>query len=170
MGRRERSHHDGNTWHRSISARVDLSDVTGTVQARLPEAVALPLSGQAGISEFLAAVTAGDPVLPTMLSVKIARRQRTDDSSQAQGDGADTPIYMNYRITQATAQPKENRRSQSALTHVPFLRTQLAGFGRHAAEVGDEHVHISVVIDVAEFRREALFDAGRTYHFPLLRA
>ena len=97
---------------------MDLSDVTGTVQVRLPEAVALQLSGSSDTDAFVRSVTDGDPVFPTMLSVKISRKQRTVDG------GADTPVntYVNYTILDACAQPKGYVRSKTALELAPLLR------------------------------------------------
>ena len=69
-----------------ICAHIDLSDVTGTVRARMPEPVALRLSAAADRDVFLRSVTDGDPVFPAMLSVKIARGQRAVSGAGAPGN------------------------------------------------------------------------------------
>ena len=109
---------DGEIW-----ARIDLCDVTGTVRARMPEPVALQLSAAEDRGQFLRSVTDGDPVFPTMLSVKIARTQRTV-SMPADSAGADTPgnTYVNYTIIDACPQPKDHVRSTSALVPGALLR------------------------------------------------
>ena len=82
---------DGKIW-----AEIDLTDVSGTVRARMPEPVALQLSDAGDTEAFRRSVTDGDPVFPTMLSVKIARTPRTV-SMPADSAGADTPgnTYVN---------------------------------------------------------------------------
>ena len=106
-----------------ILAQIDLSDVTGTVRARMPETVALQLSAAADTDAFLRSATDGDPVFPTMLSVKIARTQRTV-SMPADSAGADTHnnAYVNYTIIDACPQPKDHVRSKSALELGALLR------------------------------------------------
>ena len=121
LGHRDQFYRDGKIW-----ARVDLSDVTGTVPVRLPEPVALQLSASTDRDAFIRSVTDGDPIFPTMLSVKIARKQRAVNNSG--GEGADTPepqtanTYVNYTILDACAQQKDHVRSKTALELAPLLR------------------------------------------------
>ena len=117
---------DGRIW-----ASIDLSDVTGTIRARMPEAIALKLSAATDTAAFVRSVTDGDPVFPTMLSVKIARKQRTvtsagtpGNTNAVDGSGADTPgnTHVNYTIIDACEQRKDYVRSKTALELAPLLR------------------------------------------------
>ena len=54
---------------------VHLCDVSGTMQVRMPETVALTLSSHKVRQDFIQAATDEYPIFPTLMSVKIARRQ-----------------------------------------------------------------------------------------------
>ena len=80
---------------------------------------------------FVRSVTDGNPVLPTMLSVKIARKQRTvtgagapGNTNAADGTGADTHgnTYVDYTLIGACEQRNDYVRSKSALELAPLLR------------------------------------------------
>ena len=100
--------------------KVHLEDVSGSAVVRMGEAVALQLSGFADKEAFIAAVDDGDPVLPTLLTLKIARRVRKVDAA----DGAnDAHSFVNMTVIQAANQPFDEHRTKSTLGLVPLLRS-----------------------------------------------
>ena len=93
-----------------------LQDTSGSATVRIGEKTVLSLSNMPDKETFIKAVTDGDPVSPTIIAAKIARKvttQSADDSSPS----------VNLRIVDAAAQTLNQSRTQTSIGLIPLLRT-----------------------------------------------
>jgi hypothetical protein len=97
-------------------------DVSGAVTFRMGEKVALQLSGLAKKEDFLRAVKDGDPVFPTVTSLKASRKvKRLPPSCQDSGDAPS--LTVNMQIVDACPQDFGLTRTQSVMDLVPIMKS-----------------------------------------------
>ena len=96
-----------------------VQDVSGRFEARMPEKVALELSGVPTKDEFLRALADGDAVFPTILAVKLARRVKT----QSQTQEYDEQTFVNMTVLSASAQDLDMPRTRTVMQLIPILRS-----------------------------------------------
>ena len=97
-------------------------DVSGAVTFRMGEKVALQLSGLAKKEDFLRAVKDGDPVFPTVTSLKASRKvKRLPPSCQDSGDAPS--LTVNIQIVDARPQNFGLTRTQSVMDLVPIMKS-----------------------------------------------
>ena len=95
-------------------------DVSGRVEARMNEKIALAISGRASKEDFLQAVAEGDAVFPSILSLKFAR---TIKEVQSEGDFAEKQTFVNTTVIAACAQDLTMPRTTTVKQLVPILRS-----------------------------------------------
>jgi hypothetical protein len=98
--------------------RLVLSDLTGQASVQMGEKIALALSGRDSKDEFTKAVSDGDPVFPTMLSVKIARRMK----SMQNNEGSGSIQFISNIVIDACPQDTAVPRTQTSITLINVLR------------------------------------------------
>jgi len=97
---------------------VLLEDTSGAVTVRMGEKAALELSGLSTKEDFCRAVDEGDPVFPTLVSVKVSRKLKT-----LPGSGDAPSLAVNMQIVTGCAQDFALTRTQSALTLIPIMKS-----------------------------------------------
>jgi hypothetical protein len=103
-------------------------DVSGRVETRMNEKVALTVSGLANRDAFLRALVEGDPVFPTVASLKLARKikyqERTEGEGDTnQGDEERSTTFVNITILEAAPQDPAQRRTNTVRQLIPFMRS-----------------------------------------------
>ena len=101
---------------------VILEDLTGQVTVTMDEKTALSLSERVDKDTFLKAVSDGDPVFPTLLSVKMVRKLRTVSLEDTQQE----TIFVNNHIIEVSRQNPELVRTDTCLNLIGILRTSAA--------------------------------------------
>ena len=95
-------------------------DVSGRVEARMNEKIALEVSGRSSKEEFLQAVADGDAVFPTILSLKQSRRIK---EVQSLGETDEKQTFVNTAVVAACAQDMTMPRSTTVKQLVPIMRS-----------------------------------------------
>ena len=94
-------------------------DVSGRVEVQMNEKVALEVSGRDTKEEVLQALTDGDAIFPTVMTLKVARTIKV----QSQAEHGDEQVYVNINVVAAAAQDTSMPRTTSIMQLVPILRS-----------------------------------------------
>ena len=100
--------------------KVMCQDVSGRVEARMGEKVALEVSGRDNKEDFLQAISDGDAIFPTIMSLKLSRRLK---EVKSENEGGDPNVFVNITVLEAGAQDTSMSRTISVKQLVPVLRS-----------------------------------------------
>ena len=98
--------------------KVLCQDVSGRVEARMGEKVALELAGLKSKDDFLQALSEGDAPFPTIVSLKLARKLK-----EIKSESEESNVFVNITVIAATIQDYTMTRTTTIRQVIPVLRT-----------------------------------------------
>lgn len=101
---------------------VKLEDVSGQVMVRMNQKVAFELSSYNDKDEFAKAYADGDPVFPTILSVKVARRIKIQEREITSGS-PEKQTFVNLTILAACTQDLAMARTKPSMFQLTLMRS-----------------------------------------------
>ena len=100
--------------------KLMLQDVSGRVEVRMGEKVALELSSHANKEDFIHALEEGDAVFPTILSVKLVRMIR---EVQSENEPSEKQSFVNTTVLAAVPQDLTMPRTTTVKQLIPIMRS-----------------------------------------------
>ena len=98
--------------------KVLCQDVSGRVEARMGEKVALELAHLKSKDDFLQALSEGDAPFPTIVSLKLARKLK-----EIKSESEESNVFVNITVIAATIQDYTMTRTTTIRQVIPVLRT-----------------------------------------------